>query len=239
MGRKAMFKRKSKIKDDRYTRQVSLIGKEGQEKLRKACVMIVGAGGLGNIAAKFLASSGVGKLIIIDHDIVGKSNLNRQFLFNKKTIGKAKAKALKATLKKINPEVRVEAVVKRVDFNSEILIMKTAIANKVTVILDCTDNMEAAYQVESIALNLQVPLVFGKTSKYSGVVTIIREAFLKAKYPDQQLNSDGSVFPAIGGIIGSIQASLVLKLILDLKIDNDVLYYDALNNEMVKYKKGE
>jgi len=234
-----MLNRKSKIVNDRYTRQVALIGKDGQEKLRKACVMVIGAGGLGNIATKFLVSSGVGKLIIIDYDIVEESNLNRQFLFNKKSIKRPKAQALKDTLYKINPEVRVEAIVQKVDFNTEIKIMEMAIANKVSVILDCTDNMEAAYLVETIALNLQIPLVFGKTSKYSGVVTIIKDSFLKANYPDQQLNPDGSVFPSIGGIIGSIQASLALKLILDLKIDDDVLYYDALNNEMIKYKKGE
>lgn len=234
-----MFNRKSKIKNDRYTRQIALIGDNGQEKLKKACVMIIGAGGLGNIAAKFLASSGVGKLIIVDHDIVEKTNLNRQFLFNKKTIGKAKAVGLKKTLHKINSEVDVTAVIVQVSFITAIMIMEIAIANNVNVILDCTDNMEAAYQIENIALNLQIPLVFGKTSKYSGVVTIIKEAFLKAKYPNQQLNSEGAVFPAVGGIIGSIQASLALKIILDLKIDDDVLYYDVLNNEMIKYKKEE
>jgi adenylyltransferase/sulfurtransferase len=232
-----MSKRKGKIANSRYARQIALIGKEGQEKLKKSCVMIVGAGGLGNIAAKFLASSGIGKLIIIDPDKVEKHNLNRQFLFNRKSIGKAKAKALKNTLYKINPEVEVKAIVKKVEFESSIDIMKIAIANEVKIILDCTDNMEAAYTVESIALNLQVSLVFGKTSKYFGVVTIINKPFLKAQYPDQQLNKDGSVFPPIGGVIGSIQASLALKILLDLKIDEDVLYYDALNNEIIKYEK--
>jgi adenylyltransferase/sulfurtransferase len=234
-----MLNRKSKINTERYDRQIALIGKDGQEKLKKACVMIVGAGGLGNIAAKFLASSGVGKLILIDHDKVEESNLNRQFLFNKKSINRPKAIALKETLYKINPEVKVEAIVKKLDFTSEIKIMEIAIAHNVSVILDCTDNMETAYLVEAIALNLQIPLVFGKTSKYSGIVTIIKDSFLKANYPTEQLNPEGSVFPCIGGIIGSIQASLALKLVLDLKIDDDILYYDVLNNEMIKYKKGE
>lgn len=118
-----MLNRKSKILDDRYSRQVALIGKDGQDKLKKACVMVVGAGGLGNIATKFLVSSGIGKLILIDYDIVEESNLNRQFLFNKKSIKRPKATALKDTLYKINPEVEVEAVVKKVDFNTEIKIM--------------------------------------------------------------------------------------------------------------------
>jgi len=239
MERGAMLNRKSKINTERYDRQVALIGPDGQEKLRKACVMIVGAGGLGNIASKFLASSGVGKLIIIDHDVIEESNLNRQFLFNKKQIKRPKVVALKETLYKINPDVKVEAIIKKLDFASEIKIMEIAIAYGVSVILDCTDNMETAYLIEAIALNLQIQLVFGKTSKYSGVVTIIKEPFLKASYPTGQLNPENSVFPCIGGIIGSIQASLALKLILNLKIDDDVLYYDVLNNEMIRYKKGE
>lgn len=234
-----MFNRKSKINTERYDRQLALIGKEGQEKLKKACVMVIGAGGLGNIATKFLVSSGVGKLIIIDRDIVEESNLGRQFLFNIKSLKNYKVVALKETLYKINPDVEVTAIVTRVDFMSEITIMKIAIANNVSVILDCTDNMEAAYLIETIALNLQVPLVFGKTSKYSGVVTIIKESYLKENYSNQQLNPKGAIFGPLGGIIGSIQASLALKLILDLKIDDDVLYYDVLNNEMIKYKKGE
>lgn len=234
-----MFNRKSFIKDNRYTRQISLIGEDNQDKLRKSCVMIIGAGGLGNIASKFLASAGVGKLIIVDHDIVEKSNLGRQFLFNKKHIKKKKVKGLKQTLKKINSDVKVLSIDKKVDFKTEIYIMKVAIANSVNVILDCTDNMEAAYRIEAISLNLQIPLVFSKTSKYSGIVTIIDQAFLKANYPDKQLNNSGAVFGPIGGIIGSIQASLALKLIIGLKIDKDVLYYDVLNNEMVKYKKEE
>ena len=231
-----MFKRKSKIAG-RYERQVTLIGEDGQKSLKNSCVMIIGAGGLGNIAAKFLASAGVSKLIIIDHDKVEKSNLNRQFLFNSKSINKYKSKALKETLKKINPEVKVIPITYPVNFKNSVKVMELGIAHDIDVILDCTDNMPAAYAIENIALNLQKPLVFAKTSRYYGIVTIITEPFLKSQYPNKQLNEDGAVFGPIGGILGSIQASLALKLILGLKIDNDILYYDALNNEMIKYKK--
>lgn len=233
-----MFNRKSKIAG-RYERQIALIGEVGQKSLKDSCIIIVGAGGLGNIAAKFLASAGVNKLIIIDHDKVEKSNLNRQFLFNTKSINKYKSKALKKTLKKINPEVIVIPVTYPVNFKNSVKVMKLGIAHNVNVILDCTDNMPAAYVIENIALNLQKPLVFAKTSRYYGMVTIITKPFLKSQYPNKQLNENGAVFGPIGGIIGSIQASLALKIILGLKLDKDILYYDALNNEMIKYKKGE
>ena len=167
---------------DRYIRQIELIGKEGQKKLKKACVMVIGAGGLGNIAAKYLASTGVGKLILVDYDHVEKSNLNRQVLFNKLSIGKSKVESLKKTLNKINSDVKIKAINKKVNFNSEVYFMEKAIYEKVDVILDCTDNMASAYIIESIALNLQKPLVFAKTSKYSGVVTIIKSPFLKESF---------------------------------------------------------
>lgn len=84
--------------DTRYKRQIGLIGESGQTKLLMSKALIVGAGGLGNIAAKFLASSGMGDIVIIDDDNVEKSNLNRQILFNEKSIGKNKAEGLTGTI---------------------------------------------------------------------------------------------------------------------------------------------
>ena len=89
---------------ERYKRQVEIIGDEGQQKLQDASVVIIGAGGLGNIVAKFLASSGVGFILICDDDRVDKTNLNRQLLFNDESINSNKALALVKTLHKINPD---------------------------------------------------------------------------------------------------------------------------------------
>jgi len=219
--------------DTRYDRQIGLIGEEGQSKLSKARVLIIGAGGLGNICAKFLASSGVGELLIVDHDIVEKSNLNRQIMFNKKSIGKNKAESLYKTLQKINPEVRVSYA------DSKIQNYIKEFFQGYNVIMDCTDNMETSYYIEKMALKFETPLVFAKTSKYFGVVTVLRDKpYLKENYPTKQLNKDNSVFPPIGGVLGSLQAGFALKLLLGMEVDDDVVHYDFLNNVMTKYEKG-
>ena len=98
------------MSQERYKRQLSLIGESGQAKLKDTLVTIVGAGALGNIATKFLASTGVGNIIIIDPDIIDKSNLNRQILFNEEAIGKSKAYGLLRTLQKINSDIEYKAI---------------------------------------------------------------------------------------------------------------------------------
>lgn len=219
--------------DTRYKRQIGLIGEEGQEKLSKARVFIVGAGGLGNIAAKFLASSGVGTIGITDYDFIEKTNLNRQLLFNEEFIGKPKAASLKKTLKKINPEVNVLSW----DYKFTKFCELTDCWD---VLLDCSDNIKTAYALEKEAGRLGIPLVFAKTSKYCGVVTVLGDKlYLEKNYPTKQLNKDHSVFPVIGGIVGSYQANLALKIILGLKVTNKVIHFDCLNDSIIQYEKGE
>jgi len=217
--------------DTRYDRQIGLISEKGQNKLKMMRVCIIGAGGIGNIAAKFLASSGVGHIEIFDKDIVEKSNLNRQILFNEQSVGKNKAEALKNTILKINPEIGCYA------FNQK--FEKPLGFQFVDVVLDCTDNMESSYFIEQEALKEGVPVVFAKTSKYFGVVTVLRnKPYLQKNYPTKQLNKDNSVFPPIGGVIGSLQAGFALKLLLGMEVDDDVVHYDFLNNVTTKYEKG-
>lgn len=219
--------------DTRYDRQIGLIGEEGQAKLSKAWVLIIGAGGLGNICAKFLASSGVGTITIIDHDTVELSNLNRQLMFNNESIGKNKANALYKTLQKINPEIDVRWA------NGKIQDYIFNFFSPHNVIVDCTDNMETSYYIEKMALKYGIPLVFAKTSKFFGVVTVLKDTpYLKENYPTKQLNKDNSVFPVIGGIVGSYQANLALKLILGLKVTDKVIHFDCLNDSIIQYEKG-
>ena len=217
--------------DTRYARQIGLIGEKGQAKLSKAWVLIVGAGGLGNICAKFLASSGVGNILIIDHDTVELCNLNRQIMFNKESIGKGKAESLCKTLEKINPEINCYAFEQRFE--------KPFGIQFVDLVLDCTDNMESSYFIEQEALKEGIPDVFAKTSKYCGVVTILgNKPYLENNYPMKQLNKDNSVFPPIGGIVGSYQANLALKLLLGLKVTDKVIHFDCLNDSIIQYEKG-
>jgi len=226
----------------RYDRQLRLVGGSGQETLKNSAVFIVGAGGIGNIAAKYLASSGVGKIIICDNDTIEESNLNRQILFNEESIGKYKSDTLCNTLNKINPDNCYVPIIGGIGESHIIddteFVRKHLFPHDNCVILDCTDNMKTSYVLEKIALDLNTPLVFAKTSQYFGVVTIIRyRPYLINNYPTKQLNKDKSVFPTIGGVVGSFQASLALKLILGLKTNDKVFHFDVLNDNFVQFDK--
>lgn len=215
---------------ERYKRQVNLIGEDSQAKLKNAEVLIIGAGGIGNICAKFLASSGVGYVEIWDNDDVELSNLNRQILFNSGSLGLSKAEALANTIRKINPDIECEGITAMFEapFGLE----------DVDVVLDCTDNMKSSYYIEEQALKYNVPLVFAKTSKWFGTVTVIKDKqYLQQNYPTKQLNKDGSVIPAIGGVIGSFQANLALKLITGMKVSDKVFHFDILNDRFTEYEK--
>lgn len=214
---------------ERYKRQIDLIGEDGQAKLSNASVLIVGAGGLGNIASKFLASSGVGYIEIWDDDKVEESNLNRQILFNEESIGKPKVVTLVNTLGKINPDITLHGQYERFESPYDL--------ESIDVVLDCSDNMETTYYLEEQALITGIPLVFGATSKWSGLVTVIREKYLKENYPNKQLNKEHSVIGPIGGIIGSLQAGIAIKLIVGLPVGEEVMHYDLLNNVMTKFNK--
>lgn len=217
---------------ERYKRQIGLIGEEGQKKLAEAKVLIVGAGGLGNIASKFLASSGVGHIRIADNDVVDRSNLHRQLLFNEECVNVNKANALTRTLERINPYIRLSW------FELKIQDARDIHKGEYDVILDCTDNMEASYYLEEKALLNNIPLVFAKTSKWFGVVKVIRDKeYLKNNYPTKQLNKDNSVFPPIGGLVGSYQASMALKLILGKKVSEETFHFDILNDKFINYNK--
>lgn len=219
--------------NETYERQLPLIGESGQNKLNTSWVLIVGAGGIGNIAAKFLASSGTRFLNILDYDSVEKSNLNRQILFNEKCVGKNKAESLAKTIKKINPDISCYGSNLKFDKNIDDSWLKMF-----DVVLDCTDNLETAYILEDKCLEAGISLVFAKTSKYSGVVTVIKDKpYLRQGYPKKQLNKYKSVFPPIGAVVGGYQANLALKVLLGLPVTDKVIYFDILNDEIRKFSK--
>lgn len=213
---------------ERYKRQLELIGEDGQTRLEEATVLVVGAGGLGNICAKFLASSGVGYIEIWDFDKVEKSNLNRQILFNDESVGKPKAVALANTIRKINPNITCDGIYERFDYPYTL--------EDVNVVVDCSDNMETAYYLEQEALEEGIPLVFGATSRWFGCCKVIKDKpYLKKNYTTKNSNINNGVFSPIGGLVGSFQASMALKLILDEKVSEDTYHFDILNDRFISY----
>ncbi|HDU8293325.1 TPA: HesA/MoeB/ThiF family protein, partial [Legionella pneumophila] len=127
---------------DRYKRQISVIGEQGQKLINNATIMIVGLGGIGSPVAQYLAAAGVGKLILVDDDKVDLSNLHRQILFNESDIGFYKAEKARDVLSKVNKNVVIEAHTKRFDVD-----FGYSLVSDIDLIIDGTDNFETRYLI--------------------------------------------------------------------------------------------
>jgi len=196
---------------DRYRRQLDLWGVEGQEALRRACVVIAGCGGLGSVVATYLACAGVGFLRLVDFDRVDPSNLNRQFLHWPEDIGKQKCISFKEKIAAINLEVAVEAVssVIQDDLTEEII-------GDADLIVDALDNFSTRFILNNAAVKKNIPLIHGAVQGFSGQVATIlpgRSACLRCMFPDTPLVKDFPIAGATCGVIGSIQATEAIKYI--------------------------
>ncbi len=203
----------------RYSRHIMLpnLGFDGQNSIRQATCLIVGLGGLGSSAGLYLASSGMGKLILCDFDDVDESNLQRQIAHQQKSIGMNKALSAQQTLNAINPNVTIEAYSARL---SESELEK--LSAHCDVILDCSDNFETRYQLNRISLKTQKPLVSGAAIRTEGQLSVFNvttsSPCYQCLYDDPLIQQDNNcsnngVFAPLVGIIGSMQANETLKLI--------------------------
>jgi len=159
----------SKDELKRYARHISLpsFGIEGQNKLRKSSVLCIGAGGLGSPCTMYLAAAGVGKLGIIDMDVVDESNIQRQILHGSNDIGVKKIDSAKDTLQEINPYVNLELYDKAFDENNA-----EVIAKNYDIIIDGTDNFPSRYLVNDTSVLLGIPYVYGSIFRFEGQVTV-------------------------------------------------------------------
>ena len=221
----------------RYSRHILLpeIGGKGQKRITQARVLIVGAGGLGSPAALYLAAAGVGTLGIIDGDKVDLSNLHRQIIHATPDLGRPKVVSAKEKMEAINPDVKVIPY-------SERLTAKNALAilDQYDIILDGTDNFPAKFLVNDAAILSGKPLVHGGILRFEGqVFTILPRksacyrCIFKQPPPPGAVPScqEAGVIGVLAGVIGTIQATEVLKLILgigDLLTDR-MLTYEARN----------
>lgn len=201
----------------RYLRQKSLVD---QEKISKACVAVVGVGGLGNPASVYLAGLGVGKIILIDNDVIEKTNLNRQFLFSDRDVGTKKVVAAKKAIERFNPEVNVDT---SETFNKKILL-------NADVILDCLDSWESRKKLWETAFSLGKPIIHGGTGKFSGQVAVMfskEDAFsLENKKESEKL-----VIGPVAGMVGSRMALECLNIIEGLQAPKIVLFEKGVVNE--------
>jgi len=229
---------------ERYSRHIILpeVGGVGQAKIREASCFIVGAGGLGAPAAMYLAAAGIGRLGIVDDDEVDLSNLQRQIIHHTRDVGVHKADSAKAKINAMNPDVEV------VTYHERLMAANARdLVAGYDYILDGTDNFATKFLVNDLAVLTGKPMVHGGILRFSGQVMVVmpgetacyRCVFREAP-PDGVVPScqEAGVLGVLAGVIGTIQATEVLKLILGVgeSLKNRLLTYDALETDFREVK---
>ena len=226
----------------RYSRQEIFgeIGKKGQQKLEKGTIAIVGLGALGSVSAGLLARAGIGKLILIDRDVVELSNLQRQSLFDENDIGKPKALAAMEKLNKINSEIEIEFYIEDLNFEniSKIIDVKSA-----DLILDCTDNLETRFLINDFSIKNKIPFIYSSAVGSKGYIfNLIPDknnpclrCFLKEASQLDTCETFG-VLNSITHVISSIQSNEAIKILLGKSYEKSLLFFDVWKNELSKIK---
>jgi len=221
---------------NRYSRHIILeeIGQKGQDRLTEAKVLVVGAGGLGCPVLQYLTAAGVGTLGIVDFDLVEESNLQRQVLFGTSSLGKNKAITAKERLLDLNNTITINAYSKKLTHKNALEIFKDY-----DIIVDGTDNFATRYLINDASLITNKPLVYGAIYKFEGQVAVFnykngpsyRCLFPKSPKEGAIPNcSEIGVLGVLPGIIGSMQANEVIKIILGIGdvLSGKMLCYNAL-----------
>jgi adenylyltransferase/sulfurtransferase len=228
----------------RYSRHILLpeVGGKGQKKLLAAKVFIVGAGGLGCPVGYYLAAAGVGTIGIIDNDRVEISNLQRQIAHSTKTLGMLKVESAKATFEALNPDVNVIGISERLSKDTIMNLIKDY-----DIVVDGSDNFPTRYLVNDACVMMKKPLVSGAILKFEGQVTTVvpgeghcYRCLFEEMPPAGLVPScqEAGVIGAITGVVGSLQAIEVIKLILGKGdvLKNTLLIYDALKTTFRRIK---
>lgn len=202
----------------RYARHIVLpeVGGAGQLRLRRARVVVIGAGGIGSPVLHYLGAAGVGQLDVIDHDHVDASNLQRQTLYTTADLGQAKAKAAAAAVARLNPHVTVRPLVSRIDAASAPTLLDGADA-----VIDGSDNFDTRLAVADAALELRVPLISAAVGRFEGQVGVFRgwepdrpcyRCFVGAAPQRDGLTcAEEGVLGPVTGVVGSLAALEVIR----------------------------
>ena len=222
--------------EERFSRHFVLpgVGIEGQQKLSNANVLVVGAGGLGSPVLLYLAAAGVGRIGVIDDDTVALSNLQRQIIHSTERIGQKKVTSAGQRLNELNDEVEVVAYDTRLTPDNALKIMSEGW----DLVVDGTDNIPTRYLVDDVCSLLNLPWVYGSIYRFEGQVSVFnfkggptyRDLFTTAPPAGAVPScSEGGVLGVLPGVIGSLQANEVLKMILGLGevLNGRLLLYDA------------
>lgn len=233
----------------RYNRHIILseIGQEGQDKISSAKILVVGAGGLGCPVLQYLTAAGIGTIGIIDFDVVEISNLQRQVLFGSSSLGKNKALAAKQRLEDLNDAISIIAYPEKLTHQNAIELF-----NHYDIIVDGSDNFETRYLVNDACIITNKPLVFGAIYKFEGQVSVFNYKngpSYRCLFPNPPEKgsvpncSEIGVLGVLPGIIGTMQANEVLKIILGIGnvLSGKLLCCNALTSQTstIKVKKNE
>lgn len=231
---------------ERYARQLQLpqVGEQGQARLTSAKVAILGAGGLGAPVALYLAAAGVGQLTLIDDDKVERSNLHRQIVHADARVGMSKTESARMALQALNPRIRIETHTERLDAGN---VERLLAGNDLLV--DGADNFPARYLLAAASLRLKIPMIYGAVERFSGQLSVFDprrddSPCYRCLFPtppaaaDAPNCSEAGVLGVLPGIVGLLQATEALKLILGLgePLTGHILSLDALTMHFHKLR---
>lgn len=229
----------SSIELRRYSKQIMIpeIGIKGQEMLKKAKVLVIGAGGLGCPILQYLTAAGIGKIAIAEFDMVDESNLQRQVLYGSSDIGKLKSIIAKNHLEHLNSLVEIEIFNLRIDESNSLNVFK-----KFDVIVDATDNLPSRYVINDFCVRLNKPMVHGAIYKYEAVISVFNynsgptyRCFNPEVVDKSFINpppSQVGLFGVLPGIAGAYMANEVIKIITETGeiLSGKVLLINIFNN---------
>ena len=229
----------------RYARHLSLpeIGIKGQEKLKTSSVACIGTGGLGSPLLIYLAAAGIGRIGIIDFDVVEYSNLQRQIIHTTDSIGLLKTDSAKQHIRKINPSCRVDLFNQKLTSSNALEILRDY-----DLICDCSDNFPTRYLINDACLILNKPNIYGSIARFEGQVSVFNLKKDSPNYrdliptpPPQELIpscSEAGVIGVLPGIIGTIQAAEAIKIITNIgyPLNGRVLIFNALKMHFKELK---
>ncbi|MGI2260947.1 molybdopterin-synthase adenylyltransferase MoeB [Shewanella sp. GXUN23E] len=227
----------------RYSRQISIraMDIDGQEQLKQAKVLIIGAGGLGCAASQYLAVAGIGQMTLVDFDTVEISNLQRQVLHQDANVGQPKVESAKQSLTALNPHIRIETINAVLD-DPEI----DELVSRHTLVLDCTDNVMVREQLNQACFRHKVPLVSAAAIRMEGTVIVFDYSAgtpcyhcFSALFGEQQLSCvESGILAPVVGMIGCIQATEAIKVLTGMgqTLAGRLLMVDAMTMEFREMK---
>ncbi|EDM26669.1 Dinucleotide-utilizing enzyme involved in molybdopterin and thiamine biosynthesis family 2 [Lentisphaera araneosa HTCC2155] len=229
----------------RYSRHLLLdgFGEEAQNKLKKSSVLLIGAGGLGCPVGLYLAAAGVGKITLLDFDLVENSNLQRQVAFESDDLGLPKSEVLAAKMRQLNPYIRVQSISERFDASNAEQLMKEH-----DVLVDGSDNFSTRYLCNDASFLYKKPLIFAAVSRYSGQLSVFNQDDKSPCYrclfpqePEEGITancSEAGVLGALVGVLGTLQAVECLKVLTGVgeSLSGKFMTYDMLTAQFNSFK---